>query len=438
MRTTGRVPTIRPFTKRGSVRPTTWPAYADVLETETASPGGPGAGDNDEHDRRNRLKHGERSSPGRHGSARVWRVAVAFAVPLVLALAGEGLFRGFPSLTPPQQRIKIQQRLGDYSFVPDPDLGSRQTPGRDETWRTLDFTYRIETDSLGFPNRLPWPDQVDAVVLGNSLVIGPGVGIDGQFTTLLERRFPGRRFLNLGLAGASPEHQDRIYRAHAAALEPHLVVALLWVASDVDNTVHFARWLAAARERDYFEFRTRFNAPRGSLALIGRARDLLSRSYLLGAVYYLLEALRRADGFAEEVRFGDGRTIYLSVRQQRSLAAGAERPDAPDLRQEFIEPLRRLHDEAEGRGGRFVVVLLPSKEEVHGAAQRPEVLRSVDDVRRWLSEAGLPVLDLYEPFASHGAEPLFFPTDIHLNAAGNRQVAEEIGDWIEARGVFED
>ena len=75
--------------------------------------------------------------------------------------------------------------LGRMVYAPHPELGALIAPSLHHPIETLDFTYTLRTDHAGFTNPEPWPDHVDVAVLGDSLVVGPGVGIEGQFTTLL-------------------------------------------------------------------------------------------------------------------------------------------------------------------------------------------------------------------------------------------------------------
>ncbi len=380
---------------------------------------------------------------GRKGDARTPRAGRRFGGWLqravlvlgVLAVAGEVLLRAFPELCPPQQQLKIAETTGFHEFVDDPYLGARLAPLVHDTIRTADYQYAVELDSLGFPNRLPWPKHTDIVVLGNSLVVGPGVGIDGQFTSLLARALDGRSVLNLGLPGGSPQQELRIYSRYARPLHPKVVVATLWVASDVDNTVQFEHWLAEGSPPDFTAYRQTYGTTHGELSSLKDVRDFLSRSYLLRAFFYEVKGVVRPDNLRERVTFPDGETLFLSVRAQRRLAQGAERPDF-DLDSGFVAPLRQLRTAAESDGARFIVVLMPSKEETYGADSFPAVLNTVRDVRERLLAAGFPVLDLYDAFRATGkSRPLFWQRDIHFNAGGNALTAQAIARWIVDSGV---
>ncbi len=373
------------------------------------------------------------------------RVALAtllllVALELVLRIppvwrAVEGAIPKGPS--PVEVLLKEQGGETDKGFVRDSELGNRPVPSRREIIHTHDFDYLFEVDSAGFPNRGPWASPADIAVLGNSLVVGQGVGIDSQFSTLLGSRLGTTRVVNFGLGGASPEHEYRIYRRYAAALHPRLVLAFVWVASDVTNAFNFSRWLASGRGQDFMEYRTTGQAklrPGRGARLLGFIR---SRSRLLRAISGAGVALARARRpYVERVPRGGGDTLYLSAKTEDALAQGLHRAGLPELRQVFFQPLLRLRDEVEAQGGEVLVVLIPSKEELYAAAAYPRVLRAVRETRAGLDSLGLAAVDLYPPMeaAARRGAALFFSRDIHFTVEGNRLVAEALADSIAARG----
>jgi hypothetical protein len=284
-------------------------------------------------------------------------------------------------------------------------------------------------------------------VLGNSLLDGPGVGMDGEFPTLLEHRLDGRKVLDLGLPGGGTEHELLIYRRFAKPLHPKLVIATLWVIWDIENTLEFDHWVNENRpDPDYTHYRFTFHEthPSGKLAApsaFGRvwylAKHELSRSYLLKAGYRSLGSLFGRQAIREEVTFPNGDTVLLSVRDQKRLAEGMDRPGTPDMREIFFRPLEQLRAEVEAEGGRFLILLVPSKEELYGADAFPAILRPIREVRAGLESRQLPILDLYPTFRELGRQqPPFFRVDMHLNALGNRIVADALATWIADQKIF--
>ena len=165
-------------------------------------------------------------------------LGVILLVLLALA-AGEKFVPRMPQFLPATWQIRRHARTL-------PELGRARCgarivlqPHQQERVDNTEFTYVKETDAYGFPNRQPWPERADIVFLGDSLITGEGVGIDGQFTTLVQRMLPQPRVVNLGMPGAGPERQYRIYRAFGADLRPRWVVTCWYLSSDLSNDMPF-------------------------------------------------------------------------------------------------------------------------------------------------------------------------------------------------------
>src|SRR5262245_9489059 len=84
-----------------------------------------------------------------------------------------------------------------------------------------------------------------------------------MFTTLLQHRLGARTVMNLGLPGAGTEHEYLAYRRYVGALKPGLVIAIVCVAWDIDNTLHFERWRTEKPDGDFTRYRMTYfpNAP---------------------------------------------------------------------------------------------------------------------------------------------------------------------------------
>jgi len=379
------------------------------------------------------------------------------AAAISLAVAGEVVLRVRPELSPEKRavgrlerlrptrrtavmrRIKVQESAGLSTYEDDPYVGALLPPSYTDTIRTPDFTYVRETDHAGFVNHDPWPGAVDIVVLGSSLVIGPGVGTDGQFSRLLEGRLPGRTVLNLGVPGAGSELESRVEARYAEPFRPTLVILAIWPASDIDNSAIFDRWLEEKPEGGFTDYRFHYGSIHPDTAPPHPILGLLNKSALWRAAYLSTKALLVRQAMREVVPFADGDTIFLSLGVQHRLARGLEGTGLSNIREIFFGPLEQLQRRIEGRGGRFLVVLLPSKEEIYGADAFPPVLRAIREVRHGLRARDIPTLDLYPTFREWGpGSSPYYPTDIHYDQLGNSLIADSIAAWIEEQKLFPD
>jgi hypothetical protein len=333
--------------------------------------------------------------------------------------------------------LKRPGGVDSLAFVRDPELGNRARPSLRDTVHTPDFSFVVALDSAGFPNREPWPSPADLAVLGNSLVVGEGVGIERGFSTLVAKRLGTDRAVNFGLGGASPEHQLRIYQRYVAPLHPKVVLAVIWVASDVTNAFNFQRWLASGSTQNFLEYRTsgQARATPGGAARVGSA--IQGNSRLLRVLAGLSVGWKRGHGsLPERISLTGGDTLYLSRKTEEALAQGMQRAGIPDLARVFFGPLDTLRQAVEGDHGQLFVVLIPSKEELYAAQTYPPVMRAVEAVRRGLDSLHLATIDLYRPMEAGmaGGAP-FFSRDIHFTVYGNRIVGDALADSLQARGV---
>lgn len=351
---------------------------------------------------------------------------------LIAELAWQAMTQG-PAPDTIRARLDEQNRIHPEPSVPDPVLGARMPGSLSTVVRTPDYEYTLQTDQDGFPNRDPWPGSVDVVVLGNSLITGAGVGLEGQFTTLLQREFGAGTVLNLGLPDGGTEHQRRIFQQHAAALKPKVVVATLWLLYEIDNGLIFQRWLDGGSSADYSHHLDASMPKSREGVFRSTLRWMLDRSHLLRFVRHTSRRLRGSHETVDRVVLPGGDDIYLSADEQTRLLRGWQRPEATDLPNLVFQPLERLRDDAERIGATFLVVLVPSKEELYAGPAIPALLDVVREARRELAARGLRTLDLYPAFAAAPASyGMYFRADLHHNAAGHRLIAQAVAQELAA------
>lgn len=338
---------------------------------------------------------------------------------------------GDPARLPPVLQIRRQaQQLAQQiapGRVPDPEVGALYAPNLARAIETDDFVFTFVTDRRGFPNASSL-DRADIVFLGDSLLVGYGVGIDRGFVQLVDDGLPDRTLINLSNGGAGPERQARIYRRHGASAGADLVVSCIYLASDFENDWHFREWLADPMGENYDEFRGSYQW----------RQDLRSWSLtkLLERRHPTYEWLRSVveprlwggQRLAHAVDLADGR---LLLDRRNVMFAKAELSDnAPEIGRltAAIDNLRSL---ARADGATFAVVLVPSKEEVYGVTAEATAKGPAAVVARRLRAMNVPVLDLIPALRTRGRERMtYYPRDIHLNEFGSMVVADEIVDWI--------
>jgi hypothetical protein len=336
---------------------------------------------------------------------------------------GEKVIRANPDWMPVKAQIRFFVNGSDYRPVPDPDVGFLGPPHLQARVSTSDYEYLQETDAHGFPNRMPLPETAEIMVLGDSLTEGAGVGIDGQFSTLIGKALPIHGIVTLGIGGAAPNRQLRAFQKFGASFRPRLVVSCVYLAADLDGQLEFDSWLKEGAKSDYNQFRLKFGDDLHPKSFWTRVQR---KSFLAGK---LTELALRWWGIPDRVSFPTGPDVLLDIDSLRERASGLD-PQNPRMLS-MIESLKETRTLSQSGGANYLVLLIPSKEEIYGAPFMPEVLKPAHTLEQRLKEEGFSVLSTYDAFrdkAKH--QSAFFPHDIHLTALGNRIVADTLVDWL--------
>jgi lysophospholipase L1-like esterase len=337
-----------------------------------------------------------------------------------------------PHRSPPLIQIRAQGKLllaqRTDNVIPDADVGFVLPPNLDQQVQTLDFEFRRVTDEHGFVNPVDWPDQIDIVFLGDSLIMAEGVGLQTGFASLVDEALVEETVLNLGSPGAGLERQYRIFDKFAADLQPRLVVACFYISSDLTNDTHFLSWLEDPLEMTYNKYRLSFSrraagASRGTLQW--RLRNHILSNWVLSVVEPHLwgehEILHRRS-------MPDGSELFFSrdmVKFSKRAFDGSE----AEL-DKLYESLDRLQASVRNVDAKLVFMLLPSKEEIFAVDDIARHNSAAGVLRKELDQRGIPYLDLYPLLQEAGRQHTpFFTRDAHLNARGNKIVADAFIPW---------
>ncbi|MBP8925928.1 MAG: hypothetical protein KBG75_08735 [Pseudomonadales bacterium] len=374
----------------------------------------------------------------RAGLVRYSIIALAFiALLLLLRVSAQQLSKAIesdPRMTPPSMQIQRQSVQVVDDVLPDAELGYILPPNLDQTIESLDFTIQRRTDSRGFPNLGPWPTRADIVFLGDSLLTGAGVGVGNGFVALLDAALADRTILNLSNPGAGPERQMRIFQRYGVELVPRLVVACLYLASDIEGDEYFRAWLADSEGMEYNRFRLSFDRRQDA-----RSGRNFMRRFQYNPLFAWLQSM------VEPHLWGESRIMHRRLMPdgnelffQRDMVRFAQQIYSNDEKQLLevsaaVESLRKL---AITNGAALAVVLIPSKEELFAVDQGSQGSGAAAIVQQQLRKLDIPVLDLYPILRKHAASRTpYFTRDIHLNAYGNQVVADALLQWPEIRNL---
>jgi lysophospholipase L1-like esterase len=348
---------------------------------------------------------------------------------LTLAVA-EGLLRLAPGLLTEEAAVHMHWREmgfasdddGETLVVDDADLGFRYLPHRTGHLRRGDFAFSFTTDEHGFRNASPWPEQADIVVVGDSMGFSFGVGDDAAWTSLVQEALPETTLLNLSVIGTGPQQYLEVLQRHGFALEPELVLFSLFPGNDLTDAEAFDAWRRSGTERGFRQWRAVGDAEQPQRTLVDR---VVEASYVLAVARDVRRNL--ASPFAgETMAVDDGSRLRLAPTAYAQQALMAE-PDHPAF-ELVMEAIAEAREQALAQGSRFVVLLMPTKEEVYLHLLGRSYPPLVDAFAAALAERGIDHLDLslaLRDAAGDGA-PLYFEVDGHPNERGYAVIADAV------------
>jgi len=337
-----------------------------------------------------------------------------------------------PHRSPPLVQIRAQTKLllaqRTDNVIPDADVGFVLPPNLDQRVQTLDFEFQRVTDEYGFVNPVGWPDQVDMVFLGDSLIMAEGVGLQNGFASLIDEALVGKTVLNLGSPGAGLERQYRIFDKFAADLQPRLVIACIYISSDLTNDKHFLEWLEEPLDMSFNQFRLSYSR-RNSLSERGTLRWRIRNHVLVDWVLSTIEPEMWGEREIEHRQsMPDGSELLFSrdtVKFSKETFDGSEAEF-----NHLYESLGRLQESVHKVDTNLVFLLLPSKEEIFAVDDIARHNSASGVLKEELSRRGIAYLDLYPALQEAGRQHTpFFTRDAHMNMHGNEVVADAFIRW---------
>ena len=381
---------------------------------------------------------------------------ILFGLLLALVTAEVGL-RLVPNRLPPQVIVQLPRKWGPLRSVEIPQFWAEYQPLWESDPEVREHIKPgLDTVVHGHPEYPVWPIKTEAlgsqvagyrdtepeappyaVVLGDSFGFGVGVTQEENWVTLLEQRLE-MPIVNLSQVGASSFHEARIYERDGRSYQP-AVVLWLFFQNDLKENLRFAQWLYPNRD-----IQTAGRVPSSFChTFLHRHLDQVSVTY-----EWLLYVLRDCQHV--------GQTATPTYEDESLALTFCLDHDICDLGVQaqmladgwaWTEPVIRAGLEAiEAEGSTAVFVIVPSKEQVYEPQYRSvhslpaayDIDRLTDPLRQLCRQEKLHCLDLTEPMreAATNGRQLYFPVDIHWNAAGNQVVAEIVNQYLHQEGLL--
>jgi lysophospholipase L1-like esterase len=321
-------------------------------------------------------------------------------------------------------------------FETDPTIGYRLKPHARTRFTTSEFTadIAINGDGLRDDDELgpKAADERRILLLGDSLVLSVQVPFRETFGELLEQRLNAKglpvrfRVVNGGVQGYGPVEEQLFFRSIAAAVQPDLVMPVLFVGNDAEEAVSSQFKLEDGRRATEVV----------TDSLLTRLRRLVRRSMVLQIL----------------------RLRVISVTGRLSTAAPPEPPlqsyaESPAPRiAEGLKGVRRAVEDiartASAAGATTAVALMPARFQVDdgdygrlrdlvastgGTLVRDAATARFDDA---LASTNLPRVDLLPALRAALPGPdVFYQETVHLTPRGHAVVAAALDRFLEEHGL---
>lgn len=269
-------------------------------------------------------------------------------------------------------------------------------------------TYR--SDERGFRNPSgTWAGEIDIAVVGDSFSHGNCVNDGEDWVSMVRAKYP--RILNLGMGGNGALFELAELKEYLTSIRPKIVI---WEYFEANDTRIPAEEVVPMLKRY-------LNEPSFQQGLAGKQSGI--DAVLENIVEHALDGWSAGQTAPTKFRVVDF-LILSKVRQRLGIRAGGSgNPSLVTLSRVLAEGQRVVSQ----WGGKLYFVYLPSalgltsKEAPSWYASRAAVLGVA-------KEAGLAVVDVYPPMATHPDPPSLFPYrgNFHYNAAGYRIVANTV------------
>ncbi|MDC0660387.1 GDSL-type esterase/lipase family protein [Leisingera sp. SS27] len=343
------------------------------------------------------------------------RMAALVGLATLLLIAG--LEGGIRLLAP--QTVRTAYLEGGPMALKDPVLGHVNRPGTRARVRAPEYDVEYATDSRGFrtggaPAAEPAAGAVRVLLLGDSFTFGAANAAQDSWAALLEQRFAagGRavEIINAGVPGYDTSQQALYLERLYGSLQPDIV-------------------LVSFMTNDLFVNEPIQRAPDGTETARGDARAVIAQGARkrssLQAVTLLKRQLMKSDSTYVRLYLMTPRAAFYSLPAsdlvQRKMAATQAL-------------LRRIREFCAARGAALLVVSVPQLFQVFAAAADSPPKGVIPDLPdRELTQfaasegiAWVSLLDLLVQSYRRGGADLYHRYDGHLNAAGNRVMAEAV------------
>lgn len=322
-------------------------------------------------------------------------------------------------------------------YTSDPIVGYVNTPNFSVTNQNWFRPYEITINSHGLRGpefAIEQKNRLRILVLGDSMTFGVYVDDNETFCRLLEKEERGKRItlevLNGGVDGYWPRNELLWFGSRGISFGPDIVILVLYIGNDVKG-----------------EFR--------------EVDDIVVRN---GLLYHRNHQVNDEEGASTSALYNWLRTRriyqfichkYWTIKKMLDQKKGKEKfifselfekkgfPREADAYGRLLRTIRELGGICRGRDIRFLMVLVPTLEQVYFdelnicEPDKYDMKRPNRKIIQMARSEGIPILDLLETNDFQAKKDLYLPLErIHLSVEGHKVVAKNLYTVLRDRGFL--
>lgn len=322
-------------------------------------------------------------------------------------------------------------------YTSDPIVGYVNTPNFSVTNQNWFRPYEITINSHGLRGpefAIEQKNRVRILILGDSMTFGVYVNDNETFCHLLEKEALAKgitlEVLNGGVDGYWPRNELLWFGSRGISFEPNIVILILYIGNDVKGELREVDDIVVQNgllfHRNHQVNGEEAASPSALYNWLRTRRIYQFICHKYWTIKKMLDQKERKEKF-----------IFSELFEKKGF------PKEADAYGRLLRTIRELAGICRGKHIRFLMVLVPTLEQVYFdelnicEMDKYDMKRPNRKIIQMARSEGIPILDLLKTNDFQVKKGLYLPLErIHLSVKGHQVVAKNLYHFLEDKGLF--
>ncbi len=315
---------------------------------------------------------------------------------------------------------EFNQPDANLGIIPKPDVKMMYSPGEGYAL--------ISSDAFGFRNNLVYKEDAEFAAVGDSFTMGYGLDIEESWSHILGTIIGGE-VANYGVVGYGIWQYNKILEEYSAFFQDKVILYGIYSNDFSKDSVDDSLANDFYERKSWDNYKTAFPSEEELIKAV-YARKPFYHKTLTFKIFSLLNP------DIKKVQVPEGTTLYKHTSG----------PEVGDASEEGLKKLCKSLEEAinlvRDYNSEMIVLYFPSKNRIYHdryveAFEDDTIIRSeglvLQTITQLFENNGIPLLDFTRIFHEEERKnhrPVYMANEFHLNAYGNRVVAENLASFL--------